>query len=886
MRVTTKWALAIMGLLTGLLPVLAEPVHHPDRLIVTLQATEQSQQLQSLQRLSNLQPVAQQVRHFSQLRDKAVVQRRPEQSLVQLKSQLLALPSVRAVELDYKVRKTQQPNDSLYSQQWHLQALPGIQAEQAWASTTGSADLVVAVIDSGVDYNHPDLVANIWNNPLEQENGQDDSGNGYIDDVRGIDTANNTSDPMDVDGHGTLVAGIIAAAGNNGQGVAGVNWQLQILPCKFLDELGEGFTSDAIECLDYILDLKVNHGIPIVATNNSWGSPTFSEALYQAVQKHHEAGILFVASAGNSGSNLPFYPAAFDLPNVISVAAHDDEGQLASFSNFGRGHVSLSAPGVGILSTYIQEDAASEEAAYAFSSGTSMAAPVVSGLAALLKAARPELDAQGLKHHLLVGGASAIDDKVERYTMTGRMALASDGQQGAFECRSQQLLRRLAPSNDIVYLTADSWLDIRVLAINCLGPEPLAAIEIAEREDAIVLNDAGLAEDAFAGDGIHSGRWHFDGSPATLLFPDGAVQVEVQQVDFCSEQAVTGIPRRSCDALVALFYQTEGPGWFDRSGWLQHANVCDWQGLTCRQGELVALELPSNNLTGELVLDYAAFPALERLDFTGNSLTGALHSSIEAASRLQQLELAGNGLTGPIPASLGQLSDLQQLVLADNSFGGSLPSALSQLSQLRWLDLSQTNVQGTLPSSLTQLTQLVSLNYSDTRLCEPRNSAYYQWLQAIDFLAVNQDCPNQAPVVSAGANRSVASASQVQLQGTASDADGEMLQYQWEQIGGPAVQLSSATSLQASFTSPTLMQSRTLTFRLTASDLRASSSDTVTITVQPQPQVAPSPSSSGGALIWLLPLCLLLLIGRWWRDGVYFAAIHYQAPSQGKELQL
>ncbi|MCC5825819.1 S8 family serine peptidase [Alkalimonas sp.] len=866
----TAWLFSGLVLGLSLASAQAEPRvsdYHPERLIVTFDAGTERLQTQSMQaKLAGpLQQKLHQARRFAQFPDQAVVGRPTGLSLQQAKVELQALPGVRSVELDYKVRKTQQPNDPRYSQQWYLQALPGIQAEQAWSETTGSQQLVVAVIDTGVDYNHPDLAANIWQNPREQANGQDDSGNGYIDDIRGIDTANDTSDPMDDDGHGTLIAGIIAAAGNNSRGIAGVNWQLQILPCKFLDDLGEGFTSDAIECLDYILDLKVNHGIPIVATNNSWGSPSFSSALYQAVQKHHDAGILFVASAGNNASSLPFYPAAFDLPNVISVAAHDRDGQLADFSNFGRGHVSLSAPGVQMLSTYLNNG-------YATSSGTSMAAPVVTGLAALLKSARPELDTQGLKYHLLVGSAPASDSRIERYTMTGQMALAADGNEGAFNCTSQQLFRRLKPSTDIVYLTPDSWLDIELLGINCLGSEPVADIVVMPGDDRIELRDDGNSQDRFTGDGIHSGRWWFDGTAATLQFPDGEVRVETQQLNFCAEKNVTQVPQASCDALVAFFYQTEGPGWFERSGWMQHNAICSWYGVRCQEGDIAALELAQNNLSGTLQLDFSALPMLTVLDLAANSLTGTLPASIEAASRLQQLDLSKNGFSGALPATLGQLGALQQLVLADNFFGGGVPSTVGNLTALNWLDLSDNNLQGTLPSSLTQLSQLQGFSYLDTRLCEPRNSAYYQWLQAISFLEVNQDCPNQVPVVSAGENRSVSAGSQVQLQGSASDADGEILHYSWLQIAGPTVQLSNSTGLQTSFTSPVSSQTQTLRFRLTANDLRSSSSAEVSITVQPQAGGSGSTSTSGGALFWLLPALALLMIGRCWRNRVYSAA--------------
>src|SRR5690606_35610446 len=147
----------------------------------------------------------------------------------------------------------------------------------------------------------------------------DNDNNGYIDDIRGINPADDNVDPMDEDGHGTVIAGIISARTNNNVGVAGINWNVKILPCRFMDVNGDGFISDAIECLDYVLDLKLNHNVNIVASNNSWGAAINSQALYNAIAAHNDAGILFVASAGNENSQAKFYPAAFDLPNIISV---------------------------------------------------------------------------------------------------------------------------------------------------------------------------------------------------------------------------------------------------------------------------------------------------------------------------------------------------------------------------------------------------------------------------------------------------------------------------------------------------------------------------------------------------------------------------------------
>ena len=279
-----------------------------------------------------------------------------------------------------------------------------INAAEAWGLSTGSSSVVVGILDSGMNYTHPDLSANVWVNPGEiAGNGIDDDGNGYIDDVNGVDTVNNDSNPVDDNFHGTHVAGTIGAVGNNGLGVAGVAWSVKMIPCKFLNAGGSGSTSGAIQCLDYMTNLKSNAGINIVATNNSWGGgSSFSSALYQAIQRSEAANILFVAAAGNSGSDndaVATYPANFDLSNIISVAAIDQNGGLASFSNYGATTVDIGAPGVSIASTYSGNS-------YAYLSGTSMATPQVTGAIALLRSYKPNLTMTQTKASITTSGTA------------------------------------------------------------------------------------------------------------------------------------------------------------------------------------------------------------------------------------------------------------------------------------------------------------------------------------------------------------------------------------------------------------------------------------------------------------------------------------------------
>jgi hypothetical protein len=258
-----------------------------------------------------------------------------------------------------------------------LWGLERIQAPLAWDVTTGSHSVVVAVIDTGVDYNHPDLAANMWTNPGEiPANGLDDDGNGFVDDVYGYDFGNRDGDPFDDVRHGTHVSGILGAVGNNAEGVVGVSWSVRIMAVKFLKAPnGSGSTLDAISSIQY----AVNNGAQILS--NSWGGETRSQALQDAITAANEAGVLFVASAGNSGSSTPLFPASMD--GVLAVAATDQNDLKAPFSSFG-GHVDVSAPGVDVLSTLPGRQ-------YGLLSGTSMACPHTSGLAALIKTVNPAL---------------------------------------------------------------------------------------------------------------------------------------------------------------------------------------------------------------------------------------------------------------------------------------------------------------------------------------------------------------------------------------------------------------------------------------------------------------------------------------------------------------
>jgi len=313
--------------------------------------------------------------------------------------------NVEYVEPNYLINISLIPNDPSFSNQWGLHntgqngGTPGsdIHAPEAWDVSKGSNSVIVAVIDTGISYNHPDLAANMWTNPGEiPGNGQDDDGNGYPDDFYGWNFITGKNNSMDDNGHGTHCAGIIGAVGNNSIGVTGVNWNVKLMALKFLDSTGKGSTTNAINAINYAILMSAH------VLSASWGSTGYSQFLKDAIQASNNANQIFVAAAGNGGSDgigdnndvTPFYPASYDLPNIIAVAATDNKDNLASFSNYGKTSVDLGAPGVYILSTYLNGQ-------YAYADGTSMAAPFVSGVAALIKSFKPEMSNLEIKNGTL-----------------------------------------------------------------------------------------------------------------------------------------------------------------------------------------------------------------------------------------------------------------------------------------------------------------------------------------------------------------------------------------------------------------------------------------------------------------------------------------------------
>jgi subtilisin family serine protease len=360
-------------------------------------------------------------------------------SVEQAVAQAEADPRVEYAEPNYlyELHDTR-PNDPRFGDEWGLMnpvfslsggATPAdIGATRAWDITIGSSDLVVAIIDTGVDISHEDLAANIWTNPREiAGNGVDDDGNGLVDDVHGWNFRDKNAEVFvgaSEDLHATHVSGTIGAVGNNGIGVAGVAWHVQLMPLKFIGSAGKGSTSDAISAIQYVIDQKKS-GVNVRVINASWGGPSASQALHDKIQEAGDNGIVFVCSAGNDredndGPNAD-YPAGFasSLSNVISVAAIDSTDGLASFSNYGHTGASVAAPGQAILST-TPHTASQPNGAYEQLSGTSMASPHVAGVVALLLSTEPQLSPAEVKQRI-IATAEPTDALVSKIAASGRV---------------------------------------------------------------------------------------------------------------------------------------------------------------------------------------------------------------------------------------------------------------------------------------------------------------------------------------------------------------------------------------------------------------------------------------------------------------------------------
>ena len=338
----------------------------------------------------------------------------------------VASPMVKAVSYNYLRSIQALPNDPLIQAgfKWEFDntGLVGgvigadIDAKAAWDTLSEAPEVIVAVLDTGIRYTHEDLRGNMWINPDEiAGNGIDDDGNGYVDDIHGINAGNDSGNPMDDNGHGTHVAGIVGAVGNNGIGLSGVAWNIKVMALKFIDGKGDGEDVDAIECINY----AIQNGASVI--NSSWGGGEFNQVLKDAIEVASDNGVFFVAAAGNEGNDndaIGHYPSSYELANVVSVTATNRKDELAGFANFGENTVDLAAPGNGIYSCYNGSDSD-----YRSLDGSSMAAPLVSGTLGLLTARFPSESMPSILNRLLAS-VDPLESLARRCRTGGRLNLS------------------------------------------------------------------------------------------------------------------------------------------------------------------------------------------------------------------------------------------------------------------------------------------------------------------------------------------------------------------------------------------------------------------------------------------------------------------------------
>lgn len=402
--------------------------------------------------------------------------------------------------------------DPLFGNQWALENAgqsgglvdADINASPMWSLTTGSADYVTGVMDSGVDYNHNDLSGNLWRNSLEiASNGIDEDGNGYIDDVYGVNTITGSGDPYDDYLHGTHVNGVIGAVGNNGIGISGIMQVAKMVNCKFLNNTGSGNLSDALECIQYFTNLKTRStdAVNIVAINNSYSMNGFSQAFQDAIIVLRDLDILFVVAAGNNSSSndtTPRYPSSYPITNIISVAATTVSDTMVPTSNYGKLSVHTSAPGQSIQSTKPNQS-------YGYLSGTSNATPHVTGLVGILKNYYPNYTWAQIKNLIIAGGKPLSITPTK--TISGRRIRAYDSNgTGSLTCSNQVVKARLNPLVSYVNVMINTPINLRALHINCESPNGDVYL-YNDGVTAVSLADGGVNGDDVAGDGVYNIDW-------------------------------------------------------------------------------------------------------------------------------------------------------------------------------------------------------------------------------------------------------------------------------------------------------------------------------------------------------------------------------------------
>ncbi len=652
----------------------------------------------------------------------------------QVAGDLAAAPGVAYAE-PVPVNRTQahwkrvDPDDPKFGDQPELNLLRLPQAWDAVKGESGAPRAVIAIVDSGGEWRHEDLRANVWTNPGEiAGNGIDDDRNGFIDDVHGVNFENGDETNNDPTGlsalHGTAVAGSASAVTDNGVGVAGAAWNAELMHVT----VGCGADSDAI-CNGYegILYAAAN-GADII--NASWGGPAGTDdeirLADQTLDLATDLGALVVAAASNNGLSIDlfrFYPAR--NPRVLSVGATEkDTRRRAEFSNYGK-LVNVFAPGTSILTTETDNS-------YGHINGTSFSSPLTAGVAALVKTRFPDMGPDALREHIRLASDNMDAENPDLAGELGRgfvNALAAIREPALPAVRLKRWSwtdddgdRQIASGDAVtVTTTVVNYLsDARQLSVGLTGTEPYPFIDMTGAEADVGYLASGDSvevrlEFTVATDAPENQRVRFYTHIRDGAFEDGADQLSFR-VNWSLEVVHW--------SLSALYAATGGDDWTHNDNWditrvPTEEELGAWHGVGLNEGWLALLELPENNLTGQLPPELADLTELQWLILRDNHLTGQLPPELADLTELQWLILWNNTLTGPIPPEFGNFPKLQILDLENNSLTGPIPPEFGNLSQLEELWLNDNALSGPIPPELGNLSQLKLLALYDNALSGP-----------------------------------------------------------------------------------------------------------------------------------------------------------------------
>ena len=620
-------------------------------------------------------------------------------------------PNIEFAEPNYIYTSSFVPNDPRYlggylGGQWSHQSTD---AEEGWDIEQGDPDITIAIIDTGVYYTHEDLAGNMKgdcsNGGCPEGAGYDfvdidlenHNGSGF---VEGEDYEERDNDPIDFQGHGTHCAGVAAGVGNNNVGIIGVCPNCTILPIRagYAYDSVSYFQGDAVlNAIAYATD----NGADVISM--SFGSGD-SEAMRQAISNAHEADVVLVAAAGNTGEDIQSYPAAYD--EVISVTSITSRGVRSSFSSYGP-WTDVAAPGSWIWSTVPYEGVLVDESGYKSLSGTSMAAPYVAGLAGLILSKNSELSFEEVEviiKETATDSLNEYDDYIGTGNVNNYRALQVDSISPSISKINSPVKGALySHDTDVIDITGIADGDSYVLSYG-KGLYPEQWIEIASGDSPVVNDVLGVLDTSNFVEGKYQIR---------LLVTD-EIGVRMDSVYF---EIPTPIVQEEFEALVALFESTDGENWKNNTGWNSEINnVSSWDGVTVDGDHVIRLNLSYNDLNGHIPEEIGDIVDLQELHLYGNELTGSIPAEIGNLEKLYFLGLGNNSLTGSIPSEIGNLTNLEELNLYGNELTGSIPVGIGNLRRLYSLSLGGNNFTGSIPSEIGSLTNLQSLYLYESEL--------------------------------------------------------------------------------------------------------------------------------------------------------------------------